>query len=99
MLVRQLWWGDPVRIGGRHWLARSPGIRRSDGVAQFLAENSRKDVFQRFMAILAVLDVFAQGVVDERLVIATANSVDFLAEPVEDIVVQVDRNAGLAGRG
>lgn len=44
------------------------------------------------------LDVFAESSVDERLIAPAAGRVDLFAKPLQQIVVNSDRDSGLSSR-
>jgi hypothetical protein len=44
------------------------------------------------------LDVLAQSVIDQGLIVAAAGFVNLATKPVENLVVQTDRDAALAAR-
>src|SRR6266567_8131899 len=62
---------------------------------QFLANHATKNHLERF---LAFLNKGSQGIVDVRLVIRTTSEVSLLSKPVEHIIVETNRDPGLAGR-
>src|SRR5260370_379360 len=63
--------------------------------AQLFPHHPSQYSFQRF---LRAPDVRAQRLVDQVLITSTARIIDLLAEPVQNIIIQPDRNARLAAR-
>src|SRR5690606_27089963 len=68
--------------------------RRS--VLEFFPNDSADDGLKRF---LLLSHKRAQGFVDQCLVVAAAGIVDLGSEPIEDIVINANGNAGLYGSG
>jgi hypothetical protein len=64
---------------------------------EFFADDTAEGVFEGFPIGLVLLDIVAEDVVDEGLVVAAACEVHLLAKPVEDVVVEADGDAGFVG--
>lgn len=68
------------------------------GRPQLLANDLAQGLFEQ--AVGAAADVFPQDRVDQDQVVAAARVVDLLAEPIDDLVIERQRDRGLArGRG
>ena len=63
------------------------------GVAEFLADDAAKRRFQR---LLSTANVLPESIVDQRLIVAAARSIHLLPKPVEKVVIEPDRDSGLA---
>jgi hypothetical protein len=63
------------------------------GLFKLLAQNSSECLLKRFRLVRHVL---AQRLVDQGLVVATAGSMDLLAEPLDYFVIETNRDPGLA---
>ena len=70
---------------------------RSGCPAQFLADHPP----QRFLegGLLRALDIGAQRIVDQCLIVAAAGALHQVSKIVQDVGVQADRDALLAGSG
>ena len=89
---------SPSAVKAKVWSAPKIGVMRQRRElawrsAQFLPNNSSYDAFE---GLPAALDVVAEHVVDQGLVVAAARSINLGPEPREDIVVQTDGDPGLA---
>lgn len=60
---------------------------------QFLTHHASHDFFER---LCMRLDIFTQGVVDQRLVVAAARGMHLVTKPLQDVVIDPDRDARLA---
>src|SRR5271157_6134096 len=69
----------------------------SGNLSQLLADDTSQGVFQFGRRLLA-LDVVAQHVIDDGLVIAAARVFHLIAEVIEDVAIQPDRDALLPRR-
>jgi hypothetical protein len=64
---------------------------------EFFADNAAQGVFEGFPIGFILLDIVAEDVVDEGLVVAAACEVNLLAKPIEDVVVEADGDASFVG--
>jgi hypothetical protein len=97
--------GAPLAEGGLRIPLAVPasGVTTSDdrciallaGLAKFLAKHATQGALER---LVGAPHVFAQGSIDEGLVIAAAGLMHAALEPGDDIVVEADSNALLALR-
>jgi len=87
--VRERWLRPPVSA------ALPSASLRGSVPRKLLAENAPERVLE---SCLVRLDEAAERPVDERLVVSAARLVDLPPEPGQDVVVDPDRDAGLARR-
>jgi hypothetical protein len=59
----------------------------------FLSNDAAKSFFER---LHLSLNVFPEGFVDQALIVAAAGSVYLRTKPIKDIVIQANRDPGLA---
>ena len=62
---------------------------------QLLPEDFSKNLLER---LALVRDECPEGVIDERLVAPSARVIDLRSEPIQQIIVQTDRDPGLPRR-
>src|SRR5450631_4799887 len=82
-----------VRAGsdGPRWPATRSAFALS--ALQFLSDDAAQNGLEGF---LSLLDECAQRIVDQRLIVPSAGRVDLVTKPLEQIVVEANRDAGLA---
>src|SRR5712692_2977154 len=67
----------------------------SVGVAELFPDHPAQRRFQR---LLSAPDVLSQRLVDQSLIVTSASPIHLLAKPVQNIIIQPDRDSGLALR-
>jgi len=79
----------------RSTLAGGVQIGRLAGLFQpeLLPQHATQDLLEWFLALGNVL---AESLVDQRLIVASTRSVDLAAEPCQEVVVEANRDASLA---
>ena len=81
----------PRRPGAKHFTDRSNALLA--GLAEFLAKHAAQGALER---LVGAPHVFAQGSIDQGLVVAAASVMHAALEPGDDVIVQADGNALLA---
>jgi hypothetical protein len=64
---------------------------------EFFTDNAAQGVFEGFPIGFILLDIVAEDVVDEGLIVSATCEMNLLAKPVEDVVVEADGDAGFVG--
>jgi hypothetical protein len=64
--------------------------------AKLLSNNAAQDGFER---LLLIPNEQAEGVIDPSLIAPSPSRVSLTTEPLENVVIEADRDASLAGAG